>query len=55
MSLSAIDIDAGPQPARKRMLWVLLGAVAVAQLFAFWLLCSRSFRKVPRCICAYDS
>ena len=45
MSLTANDIDAGSQQARGRMLWFLLGVVAVAQLFAFWLLCSHQVRR----------
>lgn len=30
---------------RSRMFWITLGALAVAQLFAFWLLCSHQVRK----------
>jgi hypothetical protein len=45
MSLTANDIDAGPQQAPNRMLWILLGAVVAAQLFAFWLLCSHQVRR----------
>jgi hypothetical protein len=33
------------QPPRSRSFWVLLGAIALAQLFAFWLLCSHQVRK----------
>jgi len=44
-SLTANEIDAGPRPFRIRMLWALLAAVAVGQLFAFWLLCSHQVRK----------
>ena len=33
------------QPERGRMWWFVLGALAVAQLFAFWLLCSHQVRK----------
>jgi len=42
-SLTINDVDS--QPARSRMFWVLLGAVAAGQLFAFWLLCSHQVRK----------
>jgi hypothetical protein len=44
-SLTATDVDAASQGARSRMFWVLLGALAAAQLFAFWLLCSHQVRK----------
>jgi len=44
-SLPADDIAADPQQVRARMLWALLAAVAVGQLFAFWLLCSHQVRK----------
>lgn len=44
-SLIATEIGTGPQPARSRMFWVLLGALAAGQLFAFWLLCSHQVRK----------
>lgn len=40
----ANDFTPGAQPARKRMLWMLLGAVAAGQLFAFWLVCSHQVR-----------
>jgi hypothetical protein len=43
MSHSAIE--PGLQDARSRMFWILLGALAVGQLFAFWLLCSHQVRK----------
>jgi len=36
--------DATPAP-RSRLFWVALGALAVAQLFAFWLLCSQQVQK----------
>ena len=42
-TLTVNDVDT--QPARSRMFWVLLGAVAAGQLFAFWLLCSHQVRK----------
>ncbi|HZY15295.1 MAG TPA: hypothetical protein VFE74_01625 [Ramlibacter sp.] len=38
-------IDSRAQLARGRMFWVLLGALAAGQLFAFWLLCSHQVRK----------
>ena len=44
-SLAANDVHAGSQPARSRMFWVLLGALAAAQLFALWLLCIHQVRK----------
>ena len=34
-----------PQQVRIHMMWVLLGALAAGQLFAFWLLCSHQVRK----------
>ncbi|QJW83681.1 hypothetical protein HK414_05280 [Ramlibacter terrae] len=33
------------QQPRSRLFWAALGALAVAQLFAFWLLCSQQVRK----------
>jgi hypothetical protein len=33
------------QPTRGRIWWVLLGGVAVAQLCAFWLVCSQQVRR----------
>ena len=44
MSHAANAIDAGSQPFRNRMLWVLLALVAAGQLFAFWLVCSHQVR-----------
>jgi len=44
MSLLATVIDPGTQQPRTRMFWVILGALAAAQLFAFWLLCSHQMR-----------
>jgi hypothetical protein len=38
-------IEPGLQEERSRMFWILLGALAVGQLFAFWLLCSHQVRK----------
>ena len=45
MSHLANAIEPGPQQARGRMFWVILGAVVAGQLFAFWLLCSHQVRK----------
>jgi hypothetical protein len=45
MSLLANVIDPGTQQPRTRMFWVILGALAAVQLFAFWLLCSHQVRK----------
>jgi hypothetical protein len=45
MSLLANVIDPGTQQPRTRMFWVVLGALAAVQLFAFWLLCSHQVRK----------
>ena len=45
MSLLANVIDPGTQQPRTRMFWVVLGALAAMQLFAFWLLCSHQVRK----------
>jgi hypothetical protein len=42
--LANVD-DPATQQQRSRMLWVLLGAVVVGQLFAFWLLCSHQVRR----------
>lgn len=44
-SLLANVIDPRTQQPRSRMFWVVLGALVVAQLFAFWLLCSHQVRK----------
>ena len=43
-SLTVNDVS-GTAPARSRMFWALLGALAAGQLFAFWLLCSHQVRK----------
>ena len=45
MSSLTVHAAADTQPARSRMFWVLLGAIAAGQLFAFWLLCSHQVRK----------
>ncbi len=44
-ALLANVIDPRTQQPRSRMFWVVLGALAFAQLFAFWLLCSHQVRK----------
>ena len=44
-TLAHADIAADAQAPRSRMLWVLCGAIAAGQLFAFWLLCSHQVRK----------
>lgn len=33
------------QAPRSRLFWLALGALAVAQLFAFWLVCSQQVQK----------
>jgi hypothetical protein len=38
-------IDPQTPQSRSGVFWVVLGALAVAQLFAFWLLCSHQVRK----------
>jgi hypothetical protein len=45
MSIFADAIDPASQQPRSRMFWVVLGALAVGQLFAFWLLCSHQVRR----------
>ena len=44
MSILAGAIDPSTQQPRSRMFWVVLGALAAGQLFAFWLLCSHQVR-----------
>jgi hypothetical protein len=44
-ALLANVIDPSTDQPRSRMFWVVLGALAFAQLFAFWLLCSHQVRK----------
>lgn len=39
------DPDHGSQQPRTRLWWFALGALAVAQLFALWMLCSHQVRK----------
>jgi hypothetical protein len=45
--MSTLTQAAGTEPdqERSRWLWVLLGGLAMSQLFAFWLLCSHQVRK----------
>ena len=45
MSILAGAIDPATQQPRSRMFWVVLGALAAGQLFAFWLLCSHQVRR----------
>ena len=45
MSTTAIEIAQGPAQERMHPGWVLLGAIAAGQLFAFWLLCTHQVRK----------
>lgn len=45
MSILANVIEPGAQPQRSRAFWLIFGALAVGQLFAFWLLCSHQVRK----------
>jgi hypothetical protein len=45
MSVLANVVDPATQQPRSNMFWVLLGALAAGQLFAFWLLCSHQMRK----------
>jgi hypothetical protein len=48
MSTYANEIAPGSQYSQRERIhpaWVLLAAVAAAQLFAFWLLCSHQMRK----------
>lgn len=45
MSYLADAIEPGRQQPRSTMFWAILGALAVGQLFAFWLLCSHQVRK----------
>jgi hypothetical protein len=45
MSLLNAAADRAPEPTRSRLWWILLAGLAIAQLFAFWLLCSHQMRK----------
>jgi len=38
-------LEPGTQSPRSRLFWAVLGALAVGQLLAFWLLCSHQVRK----------
>jgi hypothetical protein len=38
-------LDPGTQSPRSRLFWTVLGALAMGQLLAFWLLCSHQVRK----------
>lgn len=40
-----IDETRSPPQQRSSLLWMALGALAAAQLFAFWLVCSQQVRK----------
>jgi bacteriorhodopsin len=40
-----IDETRTPPQQRSSLLWVALGVLAAAQLFAFWLVCSQQVRK----------
>jgi hypothetical protein len=44
-ALLANVIDPRTQQPRSRMFWLVLGGLALAQLLAFWLLCSHQVRK----------
>src|SRR3954462_15898550 len=44
-TLTHADIPVESQVPRSRALWILFAAIAAAQLFAFWLLCSHQVRK----------
>jgi hypothetical protein len=43
--MSILTVDPATQQPRSRMFWVVLGALAAGQLFAFWLLCSHQVRR----------
>jgi hypothetical protein len=45
MSILSQAIDPVTHQPRSRMFWVVLGALAAGQLFAFWLLCSHQVRR----------
>jgi hypothetical protein len=44
MSLLASPHHPATQQARSQVFWILLGGMAAAQLFAFWLVCSQQVR-----------
>lgn len=43
--VAPIDETSSPLQQRSSLLWVALGVLAAAQLFAFWLVCSQQVRK----------
>lgn len=45
MSSLADTLASSTQQPRSRAMWLILGALVVGQLFAFWLLCSHQVRK----------
>jgi hypothetical protein len=45
MSMLSNVLESGTEQPRSRTLWMILGALAIGQLFAFWLLCSHQVRK----------
>ena len=45
MSILTDALDPATQEPRSRMFWIVLGALAAGQLFAFWLLCSHQMRR----------
>ena len=45
MSYLADTLAPSAQQPRSRAMWLILGALVVGQLFAFWLLCSHQVRK----------
>jgi hypothetical protein len=45
MSNPANTLTSDPHQPRSRAFWLLLGAVAAAQLMALWLLCSHQMRR----------
>jgi hypothetical protein len=45
MSNPANTLASDPHQPRSRAFWLLLGAVAAAQLMALWLLCSHQMRR----------
>jgi hypothetical protein len=44
-TLIARILDPQSQDPRSRVFWLVLGALVVGQLLAFWLLCSHQVRK----------
>jgi hypothetical protein len=45
MSAAATLDEPRALPARSRLFWGVLGALAAGQLFAFWLVCTHQVRK----------